>query len=302
MKGRRDRRGKKERARRRGRQWGSPNVRAIVQDVEGDTRGKAETYSTKSPYSAARLLLALSFIPHLSLSLFLSRPSSHPVSLILDLAFLLPLSSPFHSLSLLFISSLPLFSMARPYNSERVSIARGSALRSLVLSVQYLHGSRVLTKERNLSIPVFQGRLSALRGWNHYRATGWRAWSLYVSLPEKSAILDAAGSPKADGDGLLCIDQKWSAVNHGGRAHFCVHMTGKIYPLCPRRVFYVPNALIAPRAIERNGIRAICCSRAANNTLRRDRDVWYAGVRSRHHLTIVQMYISPWASITFEYF
>jgi len=33
------------------------------------------------------------------------------------------------------------FSRSEPYNSERVSIARGSALRSLVLSVQYLHGS-----------------------------------------------------------------------------------------------------------------------------------------------------------------
>lgn len=77
---------------------------------------------------------------------------------------LIPLFIPvLHSSPSFIFLRLSLLFMVELYNLERVSIARGSALRSPVLSVQYLHGSRALTKERNLSIPVFsEGRFPAL--------------------------------------------------------------------------------------------------------------------------------------------
>lgn len=81
---------------------------------------------------------------------------------------------------------LSLLFMVELYNSERVSIARGSALRSPVLSVQYLHGSRSQKRE------IYQF-LSSLRGASLSStrmkslpcyADGHRG--LYVSLPERA--------------------------------------------------------------------------------------------------------------------
>lgn len=120
-----------------------------------------------------------------------------------------PPSFIFLRLSLLFTVEL--------YNSERVSIARGSALRGPVLSVQYLHGSRAFTKERNLSIPVFsQGRFPELHGWNHYRAT-LTGTEAFMYRYQKERHSGCCRFSKANRDGPLCIDQKWSAVNHGHR-------------------------------------------------------------------------------------
>lgn len=96
---------------------------------------------------------------------------------------------------------LSLLFMVELYNSERVSIARGSALRSPVLSVQYLHGSR-----RSQKGEIYQF-LSSLRGAS-LRSTDeiitvlrWRAPRPLCIATRKSAIRDAAGSRKRTGTG-----------------------------------------------------------------------------------------------------